>query len=320
MKFLLVEILIWLIAASVLGLVVGWLLKSIFASRRLAAVTNDWQTQYADLSSSSASEIASLEQSVESLAGEKSTLQSKVSSLSAMVKSVETALLKSTAENKALSATVSSQQLTINEIRVESENLIKKQSEMQMELNALEKSREEEQGTLNRQMGDSTAQAADAEAPNGQPNREQKTGLETGDQEPDTVPRPGLSRLAPVLSNTLDSESTDIDEKIRSLNEQRDRLNREREELFNQEQHFAAQLTRGDDTEAYLDQTIRIEEDLTSGAQSDTSELQKAAAEPADINDGTNQTLSNRNTADDVPAKPKSLWDKFRSSVNRPVE
>ena len=317
MKFLLVEILIWLIAASILGLVIGWLFKALFSRRKFNQAKSRWDNEYAALKTTSSQEISALNDSLSTMETDNSTLQSKVGSLSAMVKSMETALLKANAENKALSTTVSSQQLTINEIRIESENLIKRQSELQMELNSLEKAKEQEFDSLKSQLSSASGRDADH-------------GNDTDDGDTDSDDNkmsgtPGVTRLTPVLRSVTDNDSTsDIDQKIKNLNEQRDRLNREREELFNQEQHFASQLTRGDDTEAYLDQTIRIDEDLTATIQSDTSELHTAAADPADTLSSTlDNSLATSNA--DIPHeedhnKPKSLWDKFKSSMHPPAD
>lgn len=320
MKFLLVEILIWLIAASILGLVIGWLIKALLARRNLKKARSHWNNEYATLKATSSNEISALGASLTSLEADNTTLQSKIGSLSAMVKSVETALLKSNAENNSLSSTVSSQQLTINEIRVESENLIKQQSGLQMELNSLEKSKEQEFDSLNRNKAGGSLK--DKSSEQGKLSNKSNSALGS----------PSVTRLAPVLSSVSDNDSTsDIDQKIKNLNDQRDRLNREREDLFNQEQHFASQLTRGDDTEAYLDQTIRIDEDLTATILSDTSELHTAAAEPADSSAYSHDdSLTHRHDdsftnsdfdESDQPnqlGKPKSLWDKFKSSVQPP--
>jgi len=301
MKFLLVEILVWLIAASVLGLIFGWLFKSLFAGRRLSKVTSDWSNRYAELKTVSAQEISALEERVSSMQSDNSTLQSKVGSLSAMVKSTETALLKANSENKALSTTVSSQKLTIDEIRVESEKLIKKQSEMQVELDELEKAREQEMG------------AAELRGEKAAPNSDG-----TGKSRVTSISS-AISGVIPRMGPARDSTPTDIDAKIKNLNAQRDKLKQEREDLHDQEQHFASQLTRGDETEAYLDQTIRIDDDLTTSIQSDTSDLQGddllGTDATVDIND---YDLANSGkSAATSTDKPKTLWDKFKASVNK---
>lgn len=305
MKFLLVEILVWLIAASVLGLVIGWLFKAYFARRRLSQVSEEWSTRYAELKTVSTQEISNLEERVSSMQTDNSTLQSKVGSLSAMVKSTETALMKANSENKALSTTVSSQKLTIDEIRVESEKLIKKQSEMENELSELESERQREMDELD-----------SASPSNNQDSGKKKPSL-------DSIVTPISSAsggVVPLLKSSQDSSSNDIDAKIKNLNAERDRLNKEREELYEQEKHFASQLTRGDDTEAYLDQTIRIDDDLTTTIQPDLSELQPTIPQTGSNNAGdrtldlTNSNDLERNVNRD---KPKTLWDKFRASVNK---
>jgi len=302
MKFLFVEILVWLIAASVLGLIIGWLFKSLFARNRLSKVTEEWSNRYAELKTVSTKEISTLEERVSSMQSDNSTLQSKVGSLSAMVKSTETALLKANSENKALTTTVSSQKLTIDEIRVESEG------ESDRTTN--------ESNRSNKSDSDSSTSESDRIASDSSSIKDSKKSSSDSIVTPIS---PAKTGVVPILS-PADTGDNDIDAKIKNLNAQRDKLKEERKELFNKEQHFASQLTRGDDTEAYLDQTIRIDDDLTTTMQADATDL-----DPDDslLGNSTSETdefdLTHAHNVDDIPEteKPKTLWDKFKASVNK---
>ena len=304
MKFLLAEILICLSAAGLLGLFVGWLMQAGLGRRKLARAKNEWDGRYLSLKQKASKEVGELKEQSLLLQTDNTTLISKVESLSAMVKSGESALLRSNNEIKSLTGTLASQQLTIKEITAESDKLVKSQAEMQQKLEALEKSKEQEIAALARQAG---------ETPQG--------------DFPDGVSNSSFQGSAPILDTPVSADTDGIDDKIQALNEQRDRLNREREELFHQEQLLASQLTRGDDTEAYLDQTIRIDDDMTAaikaemeGAEDDSNEILEATGEidPAD------QTAAFEDESPDaVPneaPRAKSLWDKLKLGVNRTDE
>ena len=123
MKFLIAEILLCLIAASVLGLIIGWLCKAAFAREKLMERESDWERKLLE-------KEADHERSQEIAKKDQQTLNQKINELQD--------------NNKSLNQSLEANKSAVHKARIEIQQLNKKQSDTQSKLQTLitEKDRE----------------------------------------------------------------------------------------------------------------------------------------------------------------------------------
>ena len=92
------EILASLVAAGILGLIAGWMIKRSGAQRKLASTNAEWEKRYATLEETSHADTENLEEQLQTIASEAKTLQSTNRVLTDSLKKNDTSIQKSRAE------------------------------------------------------------------------------------------------------------------------------------------------------------------------------------------------------------------------------
>lgn len=283
MKFLIGEILICLIGASILGVIVGWLLKTVFTGRKVSRLNNEWDAKFQALETSSNTAIAEITEKNDVLHKDINQQRSKMASLESTMQVKEKSLLALQAESKSLTSKLTDKQETLDAARDETERLASQQNDQRQRLESMVAAKENEINQLKKNI-----ENAQSITPRSQPQI--KTATKPAYRDP--------LREGKSASTTDSSYSKEHDERIKALNEQRQKLIDERKQLEEREKHFASKLAYGDDTRAYLDETEHV--DLSSARE----ELDKT------------QSLNSSDIDNDPDSK--TLWDKVKSSVNKP--
>ena len=246
MKFLITEIALYLAAAGVLGLIVGWLMKASGAKRRIKALNASSEAKLKTMETEKNSVISAL-------TGEKETLQSQNTQLAADTKHAASSLAqvehkrvavtteleknkavleKTQAQASMLGAKVESQQETMRKARIEIEQLATQQDELQVKLASIRESKDREITSLEKQLkafaGHSTIHSAATAAV--------ATGATATTEEASR--RAQLEREAREQQAAADELNTRID----SLAHEREQLMREREAVINRTRQFESTL------------------------------------------------------------------------------
>ncbi len=259
MKFLITEIALYLAAAGVLGLIIGWLMKASGAKRRINAINAAAETRLKSLETEKNSVISALTDEKESLASQNAQLandakqaatalaqvdQKRVAVTSELEKTRDI-LDKTQAEARMLGGKVESQQETMRKARIEVEQLATQQDELQVKLASIRESKDREISALEKQIkafaGHSTTQTAAA------------AGIAAGSVASDEVARRArLEEEARAQQAAADELNTRID----SLAQEREQLMREREEVISRTRQFESQL-QASNTDGPLSNTDR---------------------------------------------------------------
>jgi len=95
MNLLIVEILACLAAASVLGLLCGWMIKASLSKRKLAQATAEFDKKYSDLETRTQQDVEHLEDSLQQMGDEVKTLTNSNRSLNDSLRKNEASVYKS---------------------------------------------------------------------------------------------------------------------------------------------------------------------------------------------------------------------------------
>ena len=123
MKFLITEMALCLLAASILGLIIGWLCKAAFARDKLVLRERAWQNKYSDMEQEYSAQTESAQQEVR-------MMKSRVESLDA--------------KNKSLGSSLDTNKSAVHKAHIEVQRLSNKQKETHSRLEKIiaEKDRE----------------------------------------------------------------------------------------------------------------------------------------------------------------------------------
>lgn len=339
MNFLIGEILICLIAASLLGVLVGWLLKAVFSARKVARVEEEWDSKFRNLDSLRTTEINELTAKNDILHKDISGQRNKLDTLGSDLGLKETAVLESQAKIKTLSSTLEERESDIKAAKSETEKLVTRQQEITQKLEAIVVAKDREITTLKNEVLQAGKSSTET------PGRSTSGSAGIGYSDPLRAPK---KPAEPSTKHTDNSATTGLntEARIKALNEQRQRLITERKQLEEREQHFSSKLEHGDDTRAYLDETVQMDSTLsaaadpsrktTPGSQSpqtaapvsrtSAGRTQESGAQESRSTDSTSSNPS-ANTENEQSGTQKdngsnggSLWDKVKSTVNKTVD
>ena len=273
MKFLITEIALYLAAAGVLGLIVGWLMKASGAKRRIKAINASSEAKLKTLETEKNSAITALNE-------EKVALQSQNTQLAADAKHAASSLAqveqkrvavttefeknkevleKTQAQTSMLDTKVKSQQETMRKARIEIEQLATQQDELQVKLASIRESKDREIASLEKQLkafaGHSTAHSAATAAV--------ATGATATTEE--------ASRRAQLEREAREQQAAadELNSRIDSLAHEREQLMQEREAVINRTRQFESTLQQNTpenpdsfieslDTSEPLDKTVTM--------------------------------------------------------------
>lgn len=121
------ELIACLVAASVLGLVVGWMISRSSVKKRINNAVKTWEERYKSLEESSAADTENLEEQLQEIAGELRTLK---------------------ATNRVLTDSIKKHDATIQTARAEAIELNRQHAEMQERLQRVIQQKEKEMASL----------------------------------------------------------------------------------------------------------------------------------------------------------------------------
>jgi len=289
--------------AALVGLIAGLLLCGLFMSmhgrRKQRKLANHWQSDLEKLESSHASAVTELQTTRDSLRQQVQTLGNKSSGLDKTLEQDRAELMKERANVKALEHVIEEKNLKIQKTIDDAAHKIAQQQAKQKKLNTLLERRKTEIEQLK------TAASA------------KSSGL------------PISETLLASLNERDEKQDQQTAERIDQLNQQRQQLLQERDELASREKHYAEQLTDGDDTRAYLDETLVLAEQARTepaqnpknsplaGAEPDTGDLLES--DPAESAMG-GEFDATQSLDPDSETSSSSLWNKVKTKVSRSAE
>ncbi len=121
------ELIACIVAASVLGLVVGWMMSRSSVKKRVSNAVKTWEERYKSLEESSAADTENLEEQLQEIAGELRTLK---------------------ATNRVLTDSIKKHDATIQTARAEAIELNRQHAEMQERLQRVIQQKEKEMASL----------------------------------------------------------------------------------------------------------------------------------------------------------------------------
>ena len=167
MKFLIIEIFLCLLAASLLGLIIGWLCKSAFSRRKLRKREAEWDTRYKDLEAEHHSAVDAYE-------NERNQLGAQISSL-------ET-------QKKTLNSSLEANKSAVHKAHIEVQQLSKKQKDTQDRLQKMLTDKDREISSLQRQQEEN--RKLQAEIRKGKDNPPKPFGVSKSKPKPKSEPTP----------------------------------------------------------------------------------------------------------------------------------
>ncbi len=296
MKFLISEILLCLLAASLLGLIIGWLCKAAFARDKLIHRDNAWRRKYKEREETLQNELNSTQQDANVLKGRIQSIESENNSLNSSLEANKSAVHK---------AHIEVQQLSKRQ-RDTQERLQKIITEKDREISRLQQESAKGKNRPPRALGFSSRKPAAApQAPTQvppQPERPTAQPRRSPVAEPHIGGRPNATTQDPGFKPGTQTGGDDFDKTmvIKNEGDHSDMSGTQRTPAFPDEQPGPTTTT--------TNERVANHDNFASDNQT-TSRSSENATEPAHSAAATGPVSANR--------KKRSLWDRIKSSVSK---
>ncbi|MBX2824672.1 MAG: hypothetical protein KTR33_08075 [Gammaproteobacteria bacterium] len=275
------------LCGAVAGILVCALFMGLLTKRRRKINHRRWQAEVTELTEGHQREVSELQTTRDSLRKQVETLSHKTDGLNKTLEQDRAELLKERAAVKSLEHVVEEKNLKIQKTIDDAAHRIAQHQGMQKKLNAVLERRNTELERLKSAASNPV------------------TGL------------PISKALLDSIEQRDDEYQEQVARRIDLLDQQRQELLQERDELALREKHYADQLTEGDDTRAYLDETLVL---AGLGTTASTPSTEKAAEDPKGESTQSEDYEATQSLAPDSGTAKTSLWNKVISSVSRGTE
>lgn len=305
MKFLISEILLCLLAASILGLIIGWLCKAAFARDKLKHRDDAWRRKYKEREESLQNELTNTQQSAGALEGRIQSIEGENQSLNSSLEANKSAVHKAHIEVQQLSKRQRDTQDRLQKIITEKDREI---SRLQQE-SAKGKNRPPRAlGFSSRKpAAQQPAPAPQSQAPASAEERPAQQPQRTTSADPHIGGRPTIQDPGFKPGTQTSGDDFDKTQVIKNEADRNDMSGTQRTTAPADRTHAANATNRADNQ---------------SGSRADgtnTGANNTAANQPAGPgHDDTSHTTQTRTVSAD--RKKRSLWDRMKSSVSKKPE
>jgi len=318
MKFLITEILLCLLAASILGLIIGWLCKAAFARDKLQHREKAWQKKYREIDDENAVKLKQSEKDTRTLTKRIEHMEKENHSLHSSLEANESAVHKAHIEVQQLSNRQKDTQGRLEKIIAEKDR----------EISSLLKESAKGKDSPPRPYGFSSHKPTEQSAPEqaaGTTQPRATRGKAGGIPQPGTIDtgfRPGTQTPVEDFDKTqlIDSHQTRTSFTDQDLHDAT-----QRNDSVDSGTGRYDQMDQMDQTAAYSDDQRRnpgspsAANDRSSDARTSTSANDAISGSQHDATLGSTTRPDNRPSTASVSDKTRkrSLWDRVRDSIGK---